>query len=58
MHEPRHHKSRLRLGQGLEVRVDARVWKRHVSTVRSVGGHRVMCSWHPADVMYRLAVEQ
>ena len=34
---PRHHKSRLRLGQDLKVVVDAFVWKRHVSTVRSVG---------------------
>ena len=38
---PRHHKSRLRLGQGSEVREDAFVRKRHVSTIRGVGGSRV-----------------
>ena len=38
--------------------MDARVRKRHVSTVRSVGGYRVMCSWRPADVMYGLDVDQ
>ena len=57
-HAPRHHKSRPRLGQGSEVRVSARVRKRHVSTVRSVGGYRVMCLWRPADVMPGLAVDQ
>ena len=38
--------------------MDARVRKRHVSTVRRVGGYRGMCSWRPVDVMYRLAVNQ
>ena len=40
-HMPRHHKSRPRLGQGSEVRVDAHVRKRHVSTIRDVGGSRI-----------------
>ena len=55
---PRHHKSRPRLGHGSEVRVDTLFRKRHVSTVRSVGGSRVMCSWRPADGMCGLAVDQ
>ena len=38
---PRHHKSRPRLGQGSEVREDANVRKRHVSTIQGVGGSRV-----------------
>ena len=38
--------------------MDARVRKRHMSRVRSMGGYRVMCSWRPADVMYPLAVDQ
>ena len=39
-HAPRHHKSRPSLGQGSEVRLDARVRKRRVSTIKSVDGSR------------------
>ena len=28
-------------------------WKWHVSTVRSVGGSRMMCLWHLADIRPR-----
>ena len=41
MHVPRHHKSGPRLGQGSEVRVGAHARKRHVSTMKDVGGSRV-----------------
>ena len=38
--------------------MDARVWKRHMSTVKSVGGSRGEYSGRPADVMCGLAVDQ
>ena len=60
MYVPRHHKSSPRFGQGSKVRVGAHARKRHVSTIKDVGGSRVdvyvvsgRCDVRSIDVMMR-----
>ena len=57
-HVPRHHKSRPRLEQGLEVRVGTHARKRHVSTEGAWADLGLMCTWCPVDVMCDLSIHE